>query len=132
MLAADQAVPQEVLAIPGIGDERQMQIGDLLDGPGQFGQRRQGLPVIVDLPLGRARSSGSHGRQEHQSLGLQPFNTHCGRTQTPLPFAVPPVGALAKFLDRRLARGRIGPQRPRRQASQQVPTNPTSTHAYSV
>jgi hypothetical protein len=38
MLAANEPVPDEVLAIVGIRNEAPMQIGDLLGGSGQYGQ----------------------------------------------------------------------------------------------
>ena len=127
MQAADESVPEEVLAIVRIGNEAQTQIGDLLDGPGQLGQRRQGLPVVEKLAFGQTGGSGGWGWQTHQALFLQAFDADIGGADTKLAFAITPVGAAAKLLEQFLAWRRLGPQRSGGNSLQDRFTDPAST-----
>ena len=64
MLTADDSIPDEVLWIPVIHDQTEMQIGYLLGGGWQFGHRRQGLPVIQEPSFaGRGRFGGGSGNR---------------------------------------------------------------------
>jgi hypothetical protein len=132
MLAVDESVPNQVLAIVSIGNEAQMQIRDLLDGPGQSRQRGQGLSVVHQLALGPTGNSGGWGRQAYQAKFLQAFDAHVGGAQTKLAFAITPVGAQTKLLERILTGRRVRPQSSGSDSPQHAFTEPASTHAYGI
>ena len=132
VLTADHPIPNQVLGIPVVDDQAQMEIFDPLDRRGELWNRRQRLTIVQERSFARTSRSGSQRRKLHTAELLQSLDTHVGRTQARFPFSIIPLGQATEVLEQLLTRRWIEPHRAGRDSLQQRLADPSSRNSYCV